>query len=236
MHRLASSPSPAERLAAERTTSRVISARRVRALTRKLDAEGGAGQGAWVAFAYCALGATGAILAAALGYDPWACASWLGTSGWAAVLVSLGLGLAVALVTIGVTRAVVPRAIWARALHADLRPVVHGQGDGALVLMAIASGVGEELLFRGLLTPLVGVVLSSLAFGLMHQVRGTARWAWALWATLMGLVFASLFRLTGSLAGPIAAHVIVNAVNLRYLRDEDPAPRAKALGGLLVQK
>jgi membrane protease YdiL (CAAX protease family) len=49
----------------------------------------------------------------------------------------------------------------------------------------------------------------------------------------MGLAFASLYKLTGSLAGPILAHVTVNAVNLRYLRDNDPEPKAKPLGGLL---
>jgi membrane protease YdiL (CAAX protease family) len=236
MHRLASVPLRTERPAEERTTSRVLVAQRPGTRRRQLDAENAAGEGAWVAFAYCVLGAIGAILAAALGYDPLACEAWLGTSGWPALLLSLGLGVGVALLTIGATRAMVPRAIWARALHADLRPVVHGQRDGALLLMAIASGIGEELLFRGLLTPLLGVVLSSCAFGLMHQVRGRARWAWAMWATLMGLVFASLFRLTGSLAGPIAAHVIVNAVNLRYLRDMDPMPPSKALGGLLAHK
>jgi hypothetical protein len=190
---------------------------------------------AWVAFAYGVLGVTAASIAAALGRDGWACESWLGISGWTGAALSLALGLGVACVTIQATRTMVARATWARALHADLRPVVHGQANGALLLMAFASGVGEELLFRGLLTPLLGVVLSSMAFGLMHQVRGRARWAWAVWATLMGLVFASLFRLTGSLAGPIAAHVMVNAVNLRYLRDREPAPLPKSLGGLLAR-
>jgi membrane protease YdiL (CAAX protease family) len=190
--------------------------------------------GGWVAFTYGVLGATAATIAAALGYDPLACPAWLGTSGVAAVVSSLVLGVGVAWVTVRATRTVAARAAWARALHADLRPVVHGQGDGALLLMAVASGLAEELIFRGLLTPLLGVALSSLAFGLMHQMRGRARWAWTLWATLMGFVFASLFCLTGSLVGPIAAHVIVNAVNLRYLRDIDPAaPSTSALGGLL---
>jgi uncharacterized protein len=116
--------------------------------------------------------------------------------------------------------------------------MVHGVGDGPIVLMALASGVGEELFFRGWLTPLVGVTLSSVAFGLLHQVRGRARWAWAGWATLMGVTFATLYELTGHLAGPILAHVTINLVNLRYLRDNppsDPGAKAKTLGGLLAR-
>jgi membrane protease YdiL (CAAX protease family) len=49
----------------------------------------------------------------------------------------------------------------------------------------------------------------------------------------MGLLFAVVFRATGSLLGPIAAHAAINAANLRYLRDNDPSPRRRPLGGLL---
>jgi membrane protease YdiL (CAAX protease family) len=79
----------------------------------------------------------------------------------------------------------------------------------------------------------VGVWLSSLGFGVLHQVRGRARWAWAGWATVMGLVFATLFELSGHLAGPMLAHVTINFANLRYLRDHDPGAPRRALGGLL---
>jgi hypothetical protein len=43
-----------------------------------------------------------------------------------------------------------------------------------------------------------------------------------------------VFQLTGSLVGPIVAHVYVNATNLRFLRDTDLEPeRPRVLGGLL---
>jgi membrane protease YdiL (CAAX protease family) len=189
----------------------------------------------WVVLAYGSLGALGAMLALALGGDPLAVAAWMGLGGVTSAIVSIALGAFVAVITIALTRALVPRAGWARELHGNLRPVVHGADDATLLLMAVASGVGEELFFRGLLTPLVGVWLSSAAFGLLHQMRGKARWAWALWATIMGLVFATLFKLTGHLAGPIAAHVAINSANLRYLRDTNPAPKSRHLGGLLAR-
>ena len=54
-----------------------------------------------------------------------------------------------------------------------------------------------------------------------------------LWATVMGVLFGCVFAATGSLAGPIVAHAMINGANLRFLRDNDPSPRPRALGGRL---
>ncbi len=192
-----------------------------------------AGRYAWVALSYGTLGALGAGVAVAMGSDPLTTDPWIMMDGPLALAASVVLGLVVAWATTRATRAVVAHASWGRQLHGDLRPVVHGADDSVIVVTAIASGLGEELFFRGLLVPIVGVVASSLAFGLLHQIRGRARWAWAGWALLMGLIFGALFKLTGQLAGPVVAHVVINGVNLRYLRDKNPLPGTRALGGLL---
>ncbi len=184
---------------------------------------------------YALVGGLSASVAIALGDDPIACEGWLHTPALASVLLSLGLGVCLGAVTIGATRAIVRRAEWARALHAALRPAVHGAGDGMLLALAVASATGEELLFRGLLVPTVGVLASSLVFGLLHQIRGAGRWGWMAWAMIMGLLFAVLFVGTGSLVGPLVAHAAINHANLRFLRDNDPDPRppSRSLGGLL---
>lgn len=143
-------------------------------------------------------------------------------------------GAVLATGTIASTRAFVRRFGWARKLHADLRPSVRHSGDGTLVVLGFASGIAEELFFRGFLATTVGLVLSSLAFGLLHQSRGNVRFVWAAWATVMGLLFGALFLATGSLAGPIVAHVAINVANLRFLRDTDVEPKKpRRLGGLL---
>ena len=190
-------------------------------------------------FTYALLGLGAATLAATLGYDPLTTHSALGLSGSFALGTSLVMGALLAGATIVTSRVAVRTQPWARALHADLRPAVESASGARILAIAIASGIAEELVFRGLLVPVVGVVLSSVAFGLLHQVRGRARWAWAAWATITGLLLAGIFVLTGSIAGPIAAHVAINFVNLRHLRDTDlggaasPTPRAR-LGGILV--
>jgi membrane protease YdiL (CAAX protease family) len=183
--------------------------------------------------AYGAAGASAAGVSLVLGYDPVTRDAWLGTRGVAAVLLSVGLGVCLGATTVAASRIMVRRAAWARALHAALRPAVHGAGTGGLLALAVASAVGEELLFRGLLLQLVGLVVSSLVFGALHQIRGPARWAWMGWATVMGLLFGGIFAATGSLIGPIAGHALINGANLRFLRDNDPSPRPRALGGLL---
>jgi len=176
-------------------------------------------------------------LAYALGRSPLATDPWHGSlepGGPTAHAISIGAGIALAAATILATRKLVRRWSWARALHHDLRPSIDGAGDATLLLLGIASAVAEELFFRGLLAPVVGLVVSAVAFGALHRLRGRAGLVWGAWATLMGLLFGSIFLATGSLFGAIVAHATINVANLRFLRDaevEPPAPRR--LGGLL---
>ncbi|HVW25912.1 MAG TPA: CPBP family intramembrane glutamic endopeptidase [Polyangiaceae bacterium] len=141
-------------------------------------------------------------------------------------------GVAFAGLLVICTRFAVTRFAWARELHAALRPFASGMSLPAIVLIAMLSAFGEEMLFRGLLAPSIGVVPQALIFGAAHQIRGSSRWVWVSWATVVGLALGAMYQLTGSLVGPLAAHAIVNACNLAYLKSYDPSPR-HALGGLL---
>ena len=190
----------------------------------------------WVLAAYGALGALGAFLAMVFGQNPIMRAPWLEVSGVEAALASLVLGACGAALALILTRLLFTRAKWARALHDKLRPLVRHEDDAVIWLMAIASSVGEELFFRGFLSVTIGIWLSSIAFGVLHQVRGAGRFGWAGSAFAMGLFLSVLYALTGQLVGCIVAHAIVNVVNLHYLRDHDPHPKPRKLGGLLKQQ
>lgn len=186
---------------------------------------------------YGALSAVAIAAAVARGESPIAVEPWIAMPAGLGHALSLVGGAALAAATIGATRWFVSRWAWARALHAHLRPAVRHAGAGTLVLLGVASAVGEELFFRGLLAAVLGLVLSSLAFGLLHQTRGRVRWAWAGWATVMGFLFGGLFLATGSLLGPLLAHAAINVVNLRFLRDTDlEPPKPRRLGGLLESR
>lgn len=150
---------------------------------------------------------------------------WLSLDVGVAHATSAAGGVVLALVAIAMTRLSVARFPWARGLHLELRPVARGLSLGHIAWIAGLSSLGEELLFRGLLVPWLGILPSAVLFGAAHQVPGPSRWVWMCWAALMGLGLGAIFAATGSLLGPLVAHAIINAVNLAYLRDHDPLAR-----------
>lgn len=161
--------------------------------------------------------------------DPWL--ELASPHAWSA---ACGLGIGVLVVVL--TRVSVARFAWAKQLHRDLRPFARGLSGVGVVALAIFSALGEELLFRGVVQPLLGVWLQALVFGVVHYVPGPSRWVWVGWAALLGLVLGLVFQATGSLAGPLVAHAAINGVNLRYLKRHDPDHRPRDLGGLLSQR
>ena len=101
-----------------------------------------------------------------------------------------------------------------------------------LVLFAVVLAPAyEELLFRRVLfgrlqaagRPLLGMLLSSAAFALVHEVPGTSgngpleiAQLWLIYGG-MGAAFAWLYQRTGTLWAPIAAHALNNAIALTAL-------------------
>jgi membrane protease YdiL (CAAX protease family) len=95
-----------------------------------------------------------------------------------------------------------------------------------LALISLAAGVGEELLFRGVMqtalarwsgSTAVGVGLASLAFGAVHAVSLT----YLVLAGLIGVYLGWLFLATDNLAPPILAHAIYDFAALVYLLRSD---------------
>ncbi|MCU0962240.1 MAG: CPBP family glutamic-type intramembrane protease [Pirellulaceae bacterium] len=117
----------------------------------------------------------------------------------------------------------------ARVVHERVVPLFRGVRLSGLVAIALAAGIGEELLFRGFLQlaladlwggpagPWAGLALASLAFGLCHSLCA----AYAVLATALGLLLGGLFLATGHLAAPIAAHALYDLLALVYLLADD---------------
>jgi hypothetical protein len=181
------------------------------------------------------LTALGAVVWIAFGHNPLITTPALPLrSGALLVVLSLGLGVALAGISIGLTRSLAQRASWARDLAGSLRPRLSGTSTLELLKTAVLVGVTEEIFFRGILQPLVGLWVSSLVFGLVHAGAGKSRFFYVVWAGCTGLAFGTIFWLTGSICGAILAHVLINGANALYLRDMGAAtPRRRALGGLL---
>lgn len=90
-----------------------------------------------------------------------------------------------------------------------------------LLLISISAGVGEELLFRGLLQTLAsdwfgtfwGLVLGSVLFGLAHLITAT----YAVVATGIGFFLGGLWLWTGNLLAPAVTHAVYDFVALVYM-------------------
>jgi membrane protease YdiL (CAAX protease family) len=129
----------------------------------------------------------------------------------------LGLGLLCGGALIGVSHLATRHTRWGEALARSLAEALGEVPLGGALLLALASGTAEEMLFRGALQPQLGWLLASLLFGLVHFAPRRELLPWTGFAILAGLLFGGLFELTGNLVAPVAAHILVNAVNIPIL-------------------
>ena len=135
------------------------------------------------------------------------------------------IGLAIGLAVVFLSRLAVHRFDWARRLHSDFRGILGPLSGREILVLALASSVGEELLFRGALQPMIGVWTQALVFALLHIGPGIRFLPWTLSAFGLGVVFGWLFQMTGDLGGPIVAHFAINYLNLHFIaRFEVPSP------------
>lgn len=94
----------------------------------------------------------------------------------------------------------------------------------AIVTIAFAAGIGEEMLLRGGLQTFLGdyvgsllaIVLASAVFAAIHLARPVIT---ALLFAI-GIVFGTVYWLTGSLLAVMIAHALYDVWALRYLHSE----------------
>lgn len=94
------------------------------------------------------------------------------------------------------------------ALNNSMESLVSGVTNPFVaIILALATGVGEEIFFRGALQPRMGMVLTSILFVFLHAQYG---FTWILLGLfLVSMVFGWLAKNHGTMAAVIA-HVIYN--------------------------
>jgi membrane protease YdiL (CAAX protease family) len=133
------------------------------------------------------------------------------------------LGFAIGLGVVGLTRVATRHFAWARDLHTSFRDLLGPLSGREIVILALASSIGEELLFRGALLPWFGVWAQAAVFAVLHIGPGRRFLPWTASALVLGVVFGWLAQWTGNLGGPIAAHFTINFLNLRFIVAAEPA-------------
>lgn len=116
-----------------------------------------------------------------------------------------------------------------RGLSDEIAPhLVDGASKRDLVLLSVLSGVGEEVLFRGALQPLIGLVAASLLFGALHVGPDRRYLVWTVWAVAAGFLFGALYLWSGGILASVTAHALHNAATLllwRRSRQKDSGVR-----------
>src|SRR3954447_10715508 len=130
-----------------------------------------------------------------------------------AVFTGILSGLAAGLLIVFASRMALYRFEWARWLHRELRHLLFPLTDSEIVVLAVASSVGEEMFFRGALLPAIGLVGSSAIFVLLHIGPKARHLPWTVSSFAAGLMFGAIFMWTGDLTGPVVAHFTVNFLN-----------------------
>ncbi|MBU6385428.1 MAG: CPBP family intramembrane metalloprotease [Planctomycetes bacterium] len=113
-----------------------------------------------------------------------------------------------------------------RMVQSQLKTLLGPMGIPELLLLSLSAGIGEELLFRGLiqgwwlsfyenptmLEALPGILVSAVCFGFAHPLSKT----YIAIATLAGLLFGVLYWSTGDLLACVLAHAIYDAIICVY--------------------
>lgn len=85
------------------------------------------------------------------------------------------------------------------------------------VLVSLASGICEEIFFRGILETTGGIATSATCFSLAH-LPSFYYFPYAIWALLVGLIMSFIMAGSGSIIAPIVAHTLVNFISINVLR------------------
>jgi membrane protease YdiL (CAAX protease family) len=102
-----------------------------------------------------------------------------------------------------------------------LTPYLTGASAGGIVLVSLMAGLGEEVLFRGVIQAglaerfpaWLAVGIAALLFGMVHWLSTS----YAVFAALIGAYLGFLFLITGNLLVPAITHALYDVAALSTL-------------------
>jgi len=173
------------------------------------------------------LGVLAIALALMFGMTPWLDLQWNQT------LVPVAAAATIPMIGLIV---LVDRAGWnwavnlRRLVDETLLPLFSGLGWWALGLISLAAGIGEELLFRGVVQngladiagPTIALLTAAVLFGLAHALTP----AYFVLTTLAGLYLGGLYIATGNLLAPTLVHFGYDWIALTWLLKRSGATAA----------
>lgn len=101
----------------------------------------------------------------------------------------------------------------------DIRDVLASRLDFAqfrwwdCVWLSVLAAGPEEILFRGAMQPVFGLIITAVIFGALHAVTKL----YFVYATLAGLLLGLLYQINETLWAPMAAHFAVDYLSLIWM-------------------
>ena len=142
---------------------------------------------------------------------------WVEDKMMLAAWLALSLGMGLAVVTL--SRWSANHTQWGSRLRREFRQMLGPLDAKQILWLSLLSSMGEEILFRGVLQPRLGLWWTVLLFGLLHFPYRRQMVPWTLFATLLGVVLAWLTEYSGSLWPAILLHFYINHQNLRDIAE-----------------
>ncbi len=103
-----------------------------------------------------------------------------------------------------------------------IREELGGLRKRDVAFLAVLSGLGEEILFRGAVQASLGLVIATVLFALAHVPPDRRFALWPVYALFMGFFLGGLRAVGGDIWSAVILHGAVNAISLLYVGRRKP--------------
>lgn len=128
---------------------------------------------------------------------------------WQQILLGTGFGLIASILAWRIIQSTILKEV-RKFFVKLLKPFGFRFGD--ILFISFSAGIGEELLFRASIQPLLGIWFTAFLFVLLHGYLSVWNWQLSIYGAFMVIVaagFGYLFRYTGILSA-IMAHAVID--------------------------
>ena len=97
-------------------------------------------------------------------------------------------------------------------INTNVSLILAGAPSWFLFFIAVIEPINEEIMFRGLIVPRFGVLMSAIIFSIGHTSYNSTFGVEVIASLLFGLLAGYAFKRTKSLYPSIIAHIVINAL------------------------
>ena len=140
---------------------------------------------------------------------------------WPGLALGRAGALGAGLVVVSLSRVITRKTGWGKILRNEFASLLGELSSSDILLLSLFSAFGEEILFRGVIQPRLGLLITAGLFGLFHFPYRRGLLPWTIFALILGLALGLLTEHFQSLWPPIFLHFFINFFNLHDLVESE---------------